>query len=194
MIPGALALLSLLPAAASGQERPDLSGHWVLKADAPVSRDSAGPPADSGSAADSAAPPAPVSDLRPVLRRRGSARDRQQLSRLVGMAHPVAAFRITQTDTAVTFTNDDGFTYVLRPGADWDSIAVGEEYTRVRGRWRGPALEVEFRPPGGGKIVETYQLADSQTYLRLEVVVEHDMLAQRLWRPRMYRLDSDESL
>jgi hypothetical protein len=106
------------------------------------------------------------------------------------MAQPVPAFRITHGDTALTFENDGGFTYVVRPEADWDSIPVGDEYTRVRARWRGRALEVEFRPSGGGRIIETYHLADSRTYLRLEVVVEHDALAQRLWRPRMYRLES----
>jgi hypothetical protein len=108
------------------------------------------------------------------------------------MAQPVAGFRITQADTALTFANHDGFTYVVHPGRDRDSIQAGDQTIRVRARWRGPALEVEFRPPGGGRIIETYQLADSRTYLRVEVVVEHDILAQRLWRPRMYRLSPTE--
>jgi hypothetical protein len=185
-------LLLAIPAApAAGQDNPDLTGRWVLKPEAPAGADSAGAPADSGQmVADSAAAARPSSDLRPVLRPRAKPEDQQQLSRLVGMAQPVAAFRITHEKAAVTFENDDGFTYVVRPGADWDSIQVGEEYTRVRARWRERALEIEFRPPGGGRIIETYHLADSRTYLRLEVVVEHEVLAQRLWRPRMYRRDA----
>jgi hypothetical protein len=176
------AALALLAAPALAQARPDLTGRWVLKLEAPAG-------ADSTAADDSTAAPATASDLRPVVRPRAAPDDQRQLSRLVGMAHPVPAFRIVQADTVVTFENDGGFTYAVRPGADWDSIRVGEEYTRLRGRWRGQALEVEFRPAGGGRITETYQLADSRTYLRLEVVVEHDALAQRLWRPRMYRRD-----
>lgn len=185
------ALLVALPGSmARGQERPDLTGRWILKAEPPVAADSVGTAPDSGQApGDSAAAPGPASDLRPVVRRRARPAEQRQLSRLVGMAQPVAAFTITHADTAVIFENDDGFTYAVRPGGDWDSLPLGEEDVRFRGRWRGEALEVEFRPRGGGKITETYQLADSGTYLRLEVVVEHDVLAQRLWRPRMYRLD-----
>lgn len=187
VLPCVTLLCAVLAAPARGQS-PDLTGHWVLKAEE-AAADSAARAADTVQVAgDSADVSGPPSDLHPVLRRRGRPEDRQQLSRLIGMAQPVAGFRIVQTDTAVRFTNDDGFSYTVRPGADWDSIAAGDQSIRVRSRWRGDALEVEFRPPGGGKIVETYHLADSRTYLRVEVVVEHDVLAQRLWRPRMYRL------
>jgi hypothetical protein len=192
-LPAAAVLLAALAAPAAGQTRPDLSGNWILKVDTPAPGDSATAAADSGRVADdSASSGGPASDLRPILRRRSRPADSQQLTRLIGMAQPVAAFRITQSDTALTFVNHDGFTYVVRPDRDRDSIQVGDETVRVRARWRGPALEVEFRPPGGGRIVETYQLADSRTYLRVEVVVEHDILAQRLWRPRMYRLSGPE--
>jgi hypothetical protein len=123
-----------------------------------------------------------------LVRRGGKPEAQTQLRRLVGMAQPVPGFTIAQSDTAITFTNEDGFTYTVRPGRDRDSIAAGEEIIPTRARWRGKALEVEFRPPGGGRIVETYTLADSGLFLRVEVVVEHELLAQRLWRPRMYRL------
>jgi hypothetical protein len=188
-LPAAALLLAAMAVPASGQSRPNLSGNWVLKTDTPPPADSATAGADSAQiGGDTLAFGGPASDLRPVLRRRGRPEDDQQLRRLIGMAQPVAAFRITQADTAVTFVNEDGLTYVVRPGRDRDSIVVGDEVVRVRARWRGPALEVEFHPPGGGRIVETYLLADSRTFLRVEVVVEHDILAQRLWRPRMYRL------
>jgi len=188
-LPAAALLLAAMAVPASGQSRPNLSGNWILKTEAPPSPDSAAVGADSSRiAGDSLVSRGPASDLRPVLRRRGRPEDDQQLARLIGMAQPIAAFRITQADTAVTFVNGDGFTYVVHPGRDRDSIVVGDEIVRVRARWRGPALEVEFRPAGGGRIAETYLLADSGTFLRLEVVVEHDILAQRLWRSRMYRL------
>jgi hypothetical protein len=209
-LPAAALLLAILAPAASGQSRPNLSGHWVLKADPTPAADSAAAPADSARtvgdsagtvgdsartagdsarlAGDSARPVGPASDLRPILQRRGRPEEQQQLTRLMGMAQPVVAFRLTQVDTAVTFVNEDGFTYVVRPNRDWDSFVVGDQTIRFRARWRGPALEIEFRPEGGGRIIETYQLSDSGAYLRVEVVVEHDILAQRLWRPRMYRL------
>lgn len=211
----AVLVLAAIAGPVSGQERPNLSGYWVLKVDLPAAADSA--PSDStatdstatdSTATDSAAtastatdstvtdstaadstPVGPPSDLRPVIRRRGSPAEQQQLNRLVGMASPVAAVRITQTDTTITFLNDGGFTYVVRPNGKRDSILDGETAIWVRARWRGRALEIEYRPPGGGRLIETYELADSKTYLRLEVVVEHDVLAQRLWRPRMYRLE-----
>lgn len=174
----------LLAAPALAQRHPDLSGRWVLK-DAPEAPDSTEETADS-------AAPGVRSDLRPVLKRAGKPEDRQELSRLVAMAQPVVGFRITQSDTAVTFRNDDGFTYLVRPGRGADSVQVGDEWIWMRARWRGRALEVEVRPPGDGRIIETYELADSGLFLRIEVVVEHDILAQRLWRPRMYRLETPE--
>jgi hypothetical protein len=167
----------MLPAVAAGQSRPDLSGRWALK-DATTQ--------DSAAAGDSAAP-ASGSDLRPLVRPGGRPETQAQLRRLMGMAQPVPALTITQSDTAVTFANADGFTYTVHPERSRDSITAGEETIRVRSRWRGGALEVEYRPPGGGRIVETYTLADSKAFLRVEVVVEHESLAQRLWRPRMYR-------
>jgi len=167
----------LLAPAAGGQGGPDLSGGWTLK-DAPAP--------DTVTAGDSAAP-APRSDMRPVVRPGGRPEAQAQLRRLVGMAQPVTAFTITQSDTAITFANVDGFTYTVHPGRDRDSIVAGDDTIPVRARWRGSALEVEFRPSGGGRITETYTLADSGVFLRVEVVVEHESLAQRLWRPRMYR-------
>jgi hypothetical protein len=176
LTPIILAALLLAPAA-GGQGGPDLSGGWTLK-DTPTP--------DSVTVSDSAAP-ASRSDMRPVVRPGSRPEAQAQLRRLVGMAQPIAAFTITQSDTAITFTNVDGFTYTVHPGRDRDSIATGDAIIPTRARWRGSALEVEFRPPGGGRITETYTLADSGVFLRVEVVVEHESLAQRLWRPRMYR-------
>lgn len=171
-----------LAGALAAQEPPRLSGRWILK-DTPT--------ADSVTGADSA-PPGPPSDLRPLVRPGRRPEDQARLQRLVGMAHPVAAFAIDHSDSAVTFTNADGFTYAVHPAGGRDSLVVGADTIDVRSRWRGRSLEVEFRPPGGGRIVETYTLADSRVFLRLEVVVEHDALAQRLWRARMYRLATDD--
>lgn len=167
----------LLTGGAGGQGGPDLSGGWTLK-DTPAP--------DSVTAGDSAAP-TPRSDLRPLVRPGSRPEAQAQLRRLVGMAQAVVSFTITQSDTAVTFANVDGFTYTVHPGRERDSITAGDDVIPVRARWRGSALEVEFRPPGGGRITETYTLADSGVFLRMEVVVEHESLAQRLWRPRMYR-------
>jgi hypothetical protein len=184
-----LLVTSVLGSPARAQH-PNLTGYWVLKVD---SLDAAADSirADTASRVDSAAADSssgrPRSDMRPVVRRRGKPEEYRQLTRLVAMAQPVAALQIAQSDTAVTLTNGDGFSYAVHPGLKKDSIQVGDEWVWVRARWNGRALEIEYRPPGGGRIIETYLLADSKLYLRLEVVVEHDLLAQRLWRPRMYR-------
>ena len=166
----------------AAQEPSNLSGRWTLK-DPPV--------ADSVTGADST-PSGPTSDLRPLVRPGRRPEDQAQLQRLVAMAAPVAAFAIAQSDSAVTFTNADGFTYTVHPDRGRDSIVAGDQTIDVRTRWRRGSLEVEFRPPGGGRIIETYTLADSRVFLRMEVVVEHDLLAQRLWRARMYRLQANE--
>jgi hypothetical protein len=166
---------------AVGQARPDLAGAWVLHGDSVAVRaDSAAP--------DSVPGPAASPGLRPLARPRGNEQDRRQLSRLVAMAQPVTEFTITQTDTAITLTNGDGFTYTVRPGGrSADIVLADSSRVGVRARWRDGALEIEFRPDGGGRIIETYHLSDSRRFLRLEVVVEHELLIQRLWRSRMYR-------
>jgi hypothetical protein len=170
----------VLAGAAAAQEPPDLTGQWILKVT---------PAADSAATTDSA-PPGPPSDLRPLVRPGHRPEEQEQLRRLLGMAQPVAAFTIDQSDSTVVFTNADGFSYTLYPGRGRDSIVAGDEAIDVRARWRRGALEVEFRPPGGGRIIETYALADSRVFLRVEVVIEHGSLAQRLWRSRMYRLET----
>lgn len=174
----------LLVAGPLAAQRPDLNGEWRLK-DAPT-------PPDSLRDTDSVPLPPPPPDLRPVVRRRGKPEEQQQLARLVGMAQPIASFQIRQTDSSVTFENTDGFTYTVHTDGGPDSVLVGEDWIWMRGRWKGRVLEVEVRPPGGGRIIESYELADSGIYLRLEVVIEHDLLAQRLWRPRMYRLQEPD--
>jgi hypothetical protein len=166
----------------TAQERPDLSGTWSLR------QDSAMAGATDSASADTVPPGSPPSDLRPTIRGGGKEKDHRQLSRLLGMAQPVGEFRLTQTDTTVTVTNADGFSYTVRPGARSDPIVLPDSSrTDVRARWRSTALEIEYRPAGGGRIIERYELSDSRQFLRLEVTVEHDLLVQRLWRPRMYR-------
>ena len=178
-----LALIGLLLAGPAGaQDRPDLSGHWLLK-DAP--------PADTAATSDSG-PARPPSDLRPILSRRGRPEEQEQLRVLMGMAQPVLGFRIVQSDTTLTIRNDDGFTYSVHPGSKADSLIAGEQTVQIRSRWRGSSLEIEYRPPGGGRIIENYALADSGIFLRVEVVVDYGLLAQRLWRSRMYRLERDD--
>jgi len=211
----------LVAGSAAVQDRPDLTGHWVLK-DAPPLDSAATADTTAGSTADTAAgltadtaagltadtaagsmtdstadstagatAPPIRSDFHPILRRRGKPAEEAQLRRLMGMAGVVRGFRIEQSDTSVTIINDDGFSYSVHPGARRDSLVDGGETIWVRARWRGQNLEIEYRPPGGGRIIETYALADSGIFLRVEVVIEHDLLAQRLWRPRMYRLEDD---
>jgi len=205
-------LLGLLAAGSpGGQDHPDLTGHWVLK-DVPLldtastadstADSTAVPTTDStavsttdstgGSTPDSTADstrPRVRSDFHPILRRRGKPAEEEQLRRLMSMAAPVRGFRIQQSDTAVTIVNDDGFSFSVHPGAKRDSLVDGDQSIWVRAAWKGKHLEIEYRPPGGGRIIETYALADSGIFLQLEVVIEHDLLAQRLWRPRMYRLE-----
>ncbi len=170
----------VMATAVSAQRPPDLRGQWALRPDGQ----------DSVAATDSAG--APVEPpLRPLVRPGTSAKARERIGRLVGMAQAVASFQIEQTDTTITFINADGFTYTVRPDGPPTPILAGTDSIETRARWKRRQLEVEFRPPGGGKLVERYLLADSGLFLRLEVVIEDGSLAQRLWRPRMYRRVTD---
>lgn len=176
-LPAGLGVAALLVATgAAAQQHPDLRGQWILRTDA----------ADSITPGDSvAAPPEPP--FRPLVRPGTGAKDRERVSRLVGMAQAVPSFRIEQSDSSITFVNADGFTYSVQPDGPPTPVVAGSDSIEARARWNRRQLEIEFRPPGGGKVIERYQLADSELFLRLEVVIEDGALIQRLWRPRMYR-------
>jgi hypothetical protein len=189
------------PPCASAQSRmPNLSGTWALRdslqAPAPVARDSAIPP-DSALPPDSTEPDsveAPPDSAAARGNPRGpgrmgpNQRDTRQIQRLLGMATPVRAFTIAQTDSSITITNEGGFSYsvpldkrkVILPLDD--SVSV-----EAQAKWDDGALVIEYRPTGGGKLTETYFLADSHRYLRLEVAVEHKAMFRRYWQSRMYR-------
>ncbi|MEX0691831.1 MAG: hypothetical protein WD934_06990 [Gemmatimonadales bacterium] len=157
--------LFLAPALAAQQPR-DLSGSWVLDRQPP--------------AADSTAVAAGQTAAGP--RTAGT----RQLSLLIGIAGAVPAFSVTQTDTSVTVTNADGFSYLLRPDGPELQLTIADSLVvRYRARWDGSFLQVEFRPNGGGKVTERYQLADSELYLRVDVTVEYERFRRQ--ESRLYR-------
>jgi hypothetical protein len=188
------------PRAASAQRQTNLSGRWVLKTEESpdtipidtlppadsVGRDTI--PADSmGTDFGARRPPEGGRSMR---RRRLSEKDQRQVQLLLGMAQPVPAFTIAQTDSTLTITNEDGFSYTVYLDGRKTAIPLDDSVSvQARARWRDGALEIEYRPDGGGKMTETYQLADSRVYLRLEITVDYGRLPRPIWRPRMYRRD-----
>jgi hypothetical protein len=205
-------LTTLLVAAAAmpllAQRPPNLSGRWVLRADSlpPHRADSVVRAPDStrvDSVRTDSMPPQPP-ERRGEVGERGegtgrppggmpprargpSPEERLQIGRLLGMAQPVPSFTLDQNDTAVVVTNEDGFSYTLHLDGRWHPLVTGADTLRVRARWRDRALVAEYEPKGGGKLTEQYHLADSRTYLRLEVTVEHKGLMRPVWQPRIYR-------
>lgn len=110
----------------------------------------------------------------------------RQVGLLLGMAGAVPSFSMAQSDTAIVVTNADGFRYVLHPGGDDDRLTILDTLdVRYRAQWDGSHLEVEWRPEGGGRIRERYQLADSGLYLRVDVTVEYERF--RRAESRLYR-------
>jgi hypothetical protein len=190
---GAALLLAPVPAAA--QRRIDLSGAWVLRDSTqpqPPARDSVQPP---DSTADDSAQAPPADSVRPARpdgqRRRPmgpNPRERQQIQLLLGMAQPVRAFTLAQTDSTLTVTNDDGFSYLVYLDGRKTILPLSDSVTvEVRAKWDDGALVIEYKPTGGGQLRESYNLADSRRFLRLEVEVEHKAMFRRFWQARMYR-------
>ena len=170
-----LALACLQAPAVVAQQGRDLSGRWVLEGGRPAV-DSAPP-----------VPPAP-----PLERRREVDRAMRQVGLLLGMAGAVPSFTIEQTDSSITVTNEDGFRYALRPGGGEQRFLIADSIeVRYRTRWDGAFLQVEWRPAGGGKVTERYQLADSGLYLRVDTSVEYERF--RRAESRLYRKADDES-
>lgn len=128
-------------------------------------------------------------------RRRGlSESDRFQIGLLVGMAQTVPAFELVVDDSSVVVTNEDGFSYQVFPDGHDTQMAVTDGVTvQVKARWDHGDLIIEYEPEGGGKLTESYFLADSGMYLRLEVTVEHGRMPRRFWESRMYRRVEDAS-
>ncbi len=107
---------------------------------------------------------------------------------MMGMAEVVPAFEIEQTDSTITVINESGFSYTVYPDGRETELRLGDDLTiEVKARWKEGHLVVEYKPEGGGKLTETYALADSGLFLRLEVAVEHSRLPRRVWQSRMYR-------
>jgi hypothetical protein len=197
---------------AQAQRPPNLSGHWVMRAESlpPRVTDSVAPPADTVRADSLLADSLRIDSMPPERRgemgeqgegrqrspagprsRGPSAKDRAQIGRLLGMAQAVPAFTLDQSDTAIVVTNDDGFSYTLVPDGHWHPLTTPADTLRVRARWRDGVLVAEYEPKGGGKLTERYQLADSRAFLRLEVTVEHKGLMRPVWHPRIYRKEGD---
>jgi hypothetical protein len=212
-------LITMLVAAvalpAHAQRPPNLSGHWVMRAESlpPQVTDTAAARRDSLRADSLRTDSLRTDSLRARRDRRGEAgergegtrgpggappgrsgpnpTERQQISRLLGMAQAVPAFTLDQSDTAIVVTNEDGFSYTLHPDGRWRPMVTGADTLRVRARWRDGVLVAEYEPKGGGKLTERYHLADSRVFLRLEVTVEHKALMRPVWHPRIYRKTTD---
>jgi hypothetical protein len=188
----------LAPSSASAQHRvPNLSGAWVLRDSLPTPA----PARDTTAAADTAAPdsarigrgdstggPPGAMGARGARGPRRNPRDLQQVQRLMGMAEPVRAFTLAQTDSSVTVTNDDGFSYTVLLDGRKTTLPLDDSVNvEAQAKWDDGALVIEYRLNGGGKLTEWYHLADSHRYLRLEVAVEHKSMFRRYWQARMYR-------
>jgi hypothetical protein len=188
----------VMPSVASAQRRvPNLAGGWVLRDSLPT------PPAparDTAAAADSAAQDTAGGMRGDSAGRRGpmgprggpgprrNPRDLQQVQRLMGMSQPVRAFTIAQTDSSVTVTNEDGFSYTVFLDGRKTTLPLDDSVSvEAQAKWEDGVLVIEYRPTGGGKLTEWYHLADSRRYLRLEVAVEHKAMFRRFWQARMYR-------
>jgi hypothetical protein len=182
-----------LPASAAGQRRlPDYSGSWTLR----DSAETAPAPRDTVRVDSALTDTLRTDSVRsappevPGRRRAGglNARDRQQIQRLLGMAQAVRSFRIDQTDSTFTVTNDDGFAYTVHLDGRKTILPLDDSVSvETRAKWDDGALVIEYKPTGGGQLTETYHLADSRRYLRLEVAVEHKAMFRRRWEARMYR-------
>ena len=201
----AMLVAAALPAYA--QRPPNLSGHWVMRAESlpPRLTDTAAARLDSVRADSIARPPARGGTRRGVIgdsaagrpgnstpRRFGpSPAERLQIGRLLGMAQAVPSFTLAQSDTAIVVTNEDGFSYTLHLDGRWRPMVTGSDTLRARARWQDGVLVAEYEPKGGGKLTERYHLADSRVFLRLEVTVDHKGLMRPVWQPRIYRKVTD---
>ncbi len=121
--------------------------------------------------------------------RRGlSESDRFGIGLLIGMAQAVPAFQLAIDDSSVVVTNEDGFTYRVFPDGPKTQMDLNDDVTvEVKAHWDDGDLIIEYEPNSGGKLIESYFLADSGLYLRLEVTVEHGSMRRRFWESRMYR-------
>jgi hypothetical protein len=187
----ACGVLAPLPAAAQ-RPNPDLSGTWALRDSIPR------PTPDSSAAPDTVVPDSGRRDadsagVRPGQPPRGrprgpNPRERNQIGVLLGMAQPVRSFTVAQSDTTLTITNDDGFSYTVRLDGRKTTIPLSDSISvETQAKWDDRALVITYEPTGGGKVTERYNLADSRLYLRLEVEVQHKAMFRRYWQTRMYR-------
>jgi hypothetical protein len=197
-------LLVFVAAPAQAQKRvPDLSGAWTLRGDSTtlarvnptpgavpdtaavrdtVAADSTG---DTTAVADTAWPGVPAGAGRQV--RRVPERDLRQFQLLRGMAQAVRSFTLQQSDSTLVVTNDDGFTYAVYLDGRKAILPFSDSVSvEAKGKWDDGALVIEYRPTGGGRLVETYHLADSRAYLRMDVSVEYKSF-RPFWQTRMYR-------
>jgi hypothetical protein len=195
LVAACLPLITAPPRALPQQDVPDLSGTWMIR-DTTAWRarvDSA--------AADTVRDTTTITEVLPLpgggrlhMHRPANPDSswpvfRQSLL-LQAMAQPVRAFTIAQTDSSITVVNEGGVAYTVYPNGDKTVVPLTDSIdVEIRAKWNDGVLVIEHRPSGGGKFTESYFLADSRQYLRIEVEVDYKISSfpQHSWRSRMYR-------
>jgi hypothetical protein len=186
-------------APASAQRRvPDLSGVWVMR----DTTEWPSPARDSAAAADTTRDTTMIQYTKPLggggrmhvrLPAEPDPRSRavQHFEMLRGIVRPVRAFTITQTGSSVTVAKEDGASVTVVPGGDKIIMAHHDTVrVEVRAKWDDGVLAIEYRPAGGGTLVERYYLSDSRQYVRLETKVDYPDYSRwygQYWRSVMYR-------
>lgn len=191
---GPLLLIALAATPAAAQRRvPDLSGTWRLRdsAAAAAARDQApGGERDTTTVIDTI----PVGGGGRMYVRRPLEPDSRRLRLLQGMAQPVPSFTLELTDSTLTVVNEDGFTYTVFLDGRKTTLPLNDSVSvEAKAKWDDRALVIEYRPSTGGRLTESYFLADSGLYLRLEVRIDQTSIRQPIWQARMYRRVADGS-
>ena len=125
--------------------------------------------------------------LQPITERL-SPQDRRQYQILVGMAQPSRSIDFNPAGDTLIVTYNDEITFRLPVGGPplQDSLG-GEIRLRIRARWADRNLHVEFEPEGGGKYIETYALADSGIFLRVDARLDWGKIRGQAGWSEMYR-------
>lgn len=171
------AAVLVLPSAPAAAQLPDYTGRWVPK----ELVDSAG---------------REITDTTIVVRqpsrafpnRRLDAEERRQLQILVGMAQPSRSIVFAADDSLVVVTYNDEITFRLRPNGPAVLDTLGETIPlSIQARWADGTLRIEFEPEGGGTYSESYALADSRLFMRVDARLEWGKLRTNTGWSEMYR-------
>lgn len=130
--------------------------------------------------------------LQPITDGRLSPEDRRRYRIFVGIAQPSRNIVFTPAGDTVTVTYNDETTFTLLVGGQplQDSLG-GEIPLRVRARWDDRNLTIEFEPEGGGRYRETYALADSGVFLRVDARIDWGKIRGQAGWSEMYRKVAD---